>query len=228
VAEVLQSPRFVKFLQNLLPEPKPAAAGAAGAADAAAASLETLLAAPELGERIRGEVGAAAEQVQAAAAEQVQSAVAEQVQSAVAERVRAAVAEAVAAEVEKTATAVPPEGAAAAGVSREEMGQEVRKALAEMVDSGALKNQIQAMVKKAARQREVTRTRVMRVGEKTPEGAEIDAARPATIDEELLRKVVDSDDFKAALDQRFRAVLDYLRTEVIPREIEKHAGGRGG
>jgi hypothetical protein len=56
---------------------------------------------------------------------------------------------------------------------------------------------------------------------------------PPTLDRlglspEFCQKIVGSDDFKIALDDRFRTMLDYLKTDEIPKQVRKGLKAAGG
>jgi hypothetical protein len=109
---------------------------------------------------------------------------------------------------------------------RDQIDKQVKEVVADMVNSGELKEQIGGLVEKAAKkiQRvEMTQTRTLRLkdAEAASDPSQVQEAPQATPDE-MLQHVVNSDDFKVALDDRFRTMLDYLKSDVIPRAIKKH------
>jgi uncharacterized coiled-coil DUF342 family protein len=93
---------------------------------------------------------------------------------------------------------------------------------------GTLKEQVTAMIEESARRHEVTQTRMLRAKDiqaaaSAAAGATADALPAGDVDQ-LLHKIVENDDFKSAMDDRFRTMLDYLKSEVIPRAIRKSGG----
>jgi hypothetical protein len=45
------------------------------------------------------------------------------------------------------------------------------------------------------------------------------------VSESEVKRIVSSEGFTLAIDERFRNLMDYLHSEVIPKEIRKHLGG---
>jgi hypothetical protein len=84
----------------------------------------------------------------------------------------------------------------------------IKEVVLEMIRSGDLQEQIKGLVRRGTERRAVP--------------AKVDAT-------EVLKELVDGDDFKVALDERFRTMLDYLKTDVMPRQVKKilkeQAGG---
>jgi hypothetical protein len=54
---------------------------------------------------------------------------------------------------------------------------------------------------------------------------QIEAAVHKAVTDGVAKGFVASDAFTTILDERFRIILDYLHSEVIPKEIRKHLGG---
>ena len=44
------------------------------------------------------------------------------------------------------------------------------------------------------------------------------------MDTNLVERISGSDDFKSMIDQKFRAILEYLREDVLPKQIKKMMG----
>jgi len=102
------------------------------------------------------------------------------------------------------------------GFDRDELNaridEKIKEVVVEMIRSGDLQDQIKGLVRRSTEQRPVP------------------AAAPAKLDAgEVLKEMVDNDDFKIALDERFRTMLDYLKNDVMPRQVKKilkeQAGG---
>ncbi len=83
--------------------------------------------------------------------------------------------------------------------------EKIKEVVVEMIRSGDLQDQIKGLVRRST--------------ERRPAPA---AAAPAKVDTgEVLKELVDSDDFKVALDERFRTMLEYLKMDVMPRQVKK-------
>jgi hypothetical protein len=116
---------------------------------------------------------------------------------------------------------------------REEVEKRVGNALAEMLHGDELKAELGSLVGMAvknAQHHELTSTRMLRL--KDVQAAinpdEVQAAVPDEQVDELLQRIVSSDDFKVAIDDRFRTMLDYIKSDVIPKQIKKRMESESG
>ena len=55
---------------------------------------------------------------------------------------------------------------------------------------------------------------------------QVEAVVRKAVSASVAQGIVSSDAFKEDLDERFRILLDYLHSEVIPKEVKKHLGGK--
>ncbi len=88
--------------------------------------------------------------------------------------------------------------------------EKIKEVVVEMIRSGDLQDQIKGLVRRSTERKVV------------PASVKVDSS-------DVLKELVDSDDFKIALDERFRTMLEYLKMDVMPREVKKilkeHAEG---
>jgi hypothetical protein len=83
--------------------------------------------------------------------------------------------------------------------------EKIKEVVVEMIRSGDLQDQIKGLVRRSTERKVAP----------APAG-------PVKVDSsEVLKELVDSDDFKIALDERFRTMLEYLKMDVMPRQVKK-------
>jgi hypothetical protein len=116
---------------------------------------------------------------------------------------------------------------------RERIDERLRTVVLEMIRGGELQEQLKVSVRKAMSgppqtgRREGTRRFVKGGGMDLPGLAEDDSAVPAPaapagdLADDVLHRIIENDSFKLALDERFRIMLDYLRSEAIPEAVSK-------
>jgi len=116
---------------------------------------------------------------------------------------------------------------------REQVERQVKEGIADMLHTGDLKAELGSLVSKgikAAQHQELTSTRMLRLKDvqAATDPDKVQAAVPEEQVDELLQRIVSSDDFKVAIDDRFRTMLDYIKADVIPKQVKKHlADSRG-
>jgi hypothetical protein len=108
--------------------------------------------------------------------------------------------------------------------------EQLRDIVAEMIRTGELHKQLKTIVRRGTERRTpaegggaMPRGRWLTVkdeGDALPGASDVGATPSASVDE-LLQKVVSSDDFKIALDERVRTMLEYLKTDAITRQFKK-------
>jgi hypothetical protein len=119
---------------------------------------------------------------------------------------------------------------------REKVAGLVKSCVAEALQGGEIAEQVRVVVQQVVSRQEVTSTRMLRLkdlktasdpGQVQEAEALAEASGPPQ-PHEILQDLVESDGFKIALDDRFRTMLEYLKSDVIPRQVKKILEDRGG
>ncbi len=126
----------------------------------------------------------------------------------------------------------PAAGAVDAAALQEEVEKQVEKGIADMLSSGELKAALGSLVSKGIKtvqHQEQTSTRMLRLKDvqAATDPQNVQSAVPQDQVDELLQQIVSSDDFKVAIDDRFRTMLDYIKADIIPKQVKKHMETQG-